>query len=417
MPCENSFQLRYYESVMDSIPSGTLALNSELVIASMNPAAEHILGFKMEECIGFPLQRLLEPVLESGGARQLAAGLQTVLRDRFALAHDFVIADRIIELKASPLVDSQEAVMGVVLVLEDITERKRAETALAEERNLLRTLIDNLPDFVYAKDAQGRYVLKNLADAWLIDAVSPTDVIGKTDYACYPPEVAASFAAGDQAVLLSGQPLVDQENLITTAAGSKRWLLTTKAPWRDHQNQIVGLVGICHDITERKATEEMLRSLSLTDDLTGLYNRRGFMVLAEQQLKLARRMNRSAVLLYGDVDNLKPINDAWGHPQGDLALIEVTTILKEISRESDIVARLGGDEFAILALEAPECTAPILVARLQQNLEAHNARADHCFKVSLSVGTAWYDPGAPCAVTDLIIQADSSMYKQKQSKS
>jgi len=416
MPGENSFQLRYYESVMDSILSGTLALNSELVIASMNPAAEHILGFKMQECIGFPLQRLLDPVLGSDGAQRLAAGLKAVLRDRFSLSHELVIANRIIELKASPLVDSQEAVMGVVLVLEDITERKQAEAALAEERNLLRTLIDNLPDFVYAKDTQGRYVLKNLADGRLMDAASPAEVVGKTDYDCYPPEVAARFAAGDPAVIRSGQPLIDQEELITTATGSQRWLLTTKAPWRDHQGQIVGLVGICHDITERKAAEEMLRNLSLTDDLTGLYNRRGFLALAEQQLKLARRMKQSALLLFGDMDKVKTINDTWGHPQGDLAIIEIATVLKETSRESDIVARLGGDEFAVLALEAPESSAQTMVTRLMENLEAHNARGDRYYKLTFSVGIARYDPEAPCSVTDLIKQADSSMYQQKQGK-
>jgi len=249
-----------------------------------------------------------------------------------------------------------------------------------------------------------------------MDAASPAEVVGKTDYDCYPPEVAARFAAGDPAVIRSGQPLIDQEELITTATGSQRWLLTTKAPWRDHQGQIVGLVGICHDITERKAAEEMLRNLSLTDDLTGLYNRRGFLALAEQQLKLARRMKQSALLLFGDMDKVKTINDTWGHPQGDLAIIEIATVLKETSRESDIVARLGGDEFAVLALEAPESSAQTMVTRLMENLEAHNARGDRYYKLTFSVGSARYDPEAPCSVTDLIKQADSSMYQQKQGK-
>ena len=100
---------------------------------------------------------------------------------------------------------------------------------------------------------------------------------------------------------------------------------------------------------ERKRMDEEIRSLSLTDDLTGLYNRRGFTLLAEQEVKLAHRINRSMLLFFCDVDYLKSINDAHGHAQGDLALQEVSAILKETFREVDIMARLGGDEFVVLA--------------------------------------------------------------------
>ena len=103
---------------------------------------------------------------------------------------------------------------------------------------------------------------------------------------------------------------------------------------------------------ERKRMEEEIRSLSLTDELTGLYNRRGFTLLAEQEVKLAHRMNRTMLLFFCDVDNLKGINDTHGHAQGDLALKEVSAILKETFREADILARLGGDEFVVLAVDA-----------------------------------------------------------------
>jgi len=127
MPELDGFQLRYYESVMGSIPSGTLALNMELVIAGMNPAAEQILGLKMHEAIGFPLPRLLNPLLGSDRTQKLEAGLKSVLRQRFTLSNELLLANRVIALKASPLAEPQQPVMGVVLVLEDITERKRAE--------------------------------------------------------------------------------------------------------------------------------------------------------------------------------------------------------------------------------------------------------------------------------------------------
>ena len=116
---------------------------------------------------------------------------------------------------------------------------------------------------------------------------------------------------------------------------------------------------------ERKRMDEEIRSLSLTDDLTGLYNRRGFTLLAEQEVKLAHRINRPMLLFFCDVDSLKGINDAHGHAQGDLALQEVAAILKETFREVDIMARLGGDEFVVLAVDAFLESAETITNRIQ----------------------------------------------------
>jgi PAS domain S-box-containing protein len=134
----NGFQLRYYESVVDSIPCGTLALNSELVIASMNSAAEQILGLRMRESIGFPLPRLLNPLLGPDRTQKLEAGLKSVLRQRVILSNEFKFGNRIVALKASPLVEPQQSAMGVVLVLEDITERKRAEERIHQQLDELQ---------------------------------------------------------------------------------------------------------------------------------------------------------------------------------------------------------------------------------------------------------------------------------------
>jgi PAS domain S-box-containing protein len=138
MPELDGFQLRYYESVMGSIPCGALALNSELVIASMNPAAEQILGLKVEDAIGFPLPRVLSPLMGADRTQKLETGLKSVLRQRYVLSNEFPFASRVIALKASPLVLPQQPVMGVVLVLEDITERKRAEEQIRQQLDELQ---------------------------------------------------------------------------------------------------------------------------------------------------------------------------------------------------------------------------------------------------------------------------------------
>ncbi|MCS6851140.1 MAG: response regulator [Gemmataceae bacterium] len=143
-------------------------------------------------------------------------------------------------------------------VLSDITERKLAEEALAKERNLLRTLMDNLPDFVFVKDRHSRFLTSNLAHMRVLGVAGLRDLQGKTDFDFFPRPLAEQFYADEQHVIRSGQPLVNREEHVTDPEGRPLCLLTSKMPLRDTQGNIIGLVGICHDITERKRWEEAL---------------------------------------------------------------------------------------------------------------------------------------------------------------
>jgi diguanylate cyclase (GGDEF)-like protein len=167
---------------------------------------------------------------------------------------------------------------------------------------------------------------------------------------------------------------------------------------------------------ERKRMEEEIRSLSLIDELTGLYNRRGFTLLAEQAAKVAFRVKRSMLLFFFDLDDLKTINDTQGHTQGDLALKEVSAILKETFREADIPARFGGDEFVVLAVDASTESVNLVTTRLQTDVEKRNLRGDRPYQLILSMGAAAFDPEAPRTVSEMIAQADALMYEQKQAR-
>jgi len=156
-----------------------------------------------------------------------------------------------------------------------------------------------------------------------------------------------------------------------------------------------------------------LRHLALTDELTCLYNRRGFFAAALQQLKLAGRQAQSLLLLYCDVDNLKKINDSYGHREGDLALIRTADALERTFRDSDIVARLGGDEFVVLALEASGQTQEVLLRRLEKCLKKSKA-SESRYELSLSVGVARFDPKRTVSLGELMAQADKAMYEQKR---
>jgi len=175
-------------------------------------------------------------------------------------------------------------------------------------------------------------------------------------------------------------------------------------------------IGVVRDITEHKKAEETLRTLSLMDELTGLYNRRGFFLLAGQQMKLAERKKKKMALLFCDIDELKRINDNFGHKEGDKALMEVANILRETFRESDVIARLGGDEFAALVIDAEGYNDESLTARLQYKLGIHNNRLRLQYQMSLSAGIAHHSFESPCAIEELLSQADKAMYEQKQRK-
>ena len=162
--------------------------------------------------------------------------------------------------------------------------------------------------------------------------------------------------------------------------------------------------------------EESLLTLSLTDELTGIYNRRRFFVLTEQYLKMAIRERKRLLLLYIDMDDLKWINDHYGHKEGDKALINLSRILKKTFRESDIIARMGGDEFVVL-LESTAGNDEMMITRLNENIRDHNAKGSQGYELSVSIGIASFDPAIPISIDELLSKADALMYGQKRKKS
>jgi len=165
---------------------------------------------------------------------------------------------------------------------------------------------------------------------------------------------------------------------------------------------------------QQKEEAAAMRKLALIDELTGLYNRRGFLVLARQQLKHIQRTNRHTLLVFADVDGLKRINDAYGHCEGDRVLKETASVLRKTFRDSDIIARLGGDEFVILAQDAPGNSEQNITARLQKTLRAHNERQRRGRDpLSLSFGFSPFNCYSS-SIENHMIHADRDMYYQKR---
>jgi PAS domain S-box-containing protein/putative nucleotidyltransferase with HDIG domain len=226
----------------DENPSPVLRLNEKGIILYANSASQAVLeNWKAavgQEAPAFWRQKVTE-----------------VLANHSKQVVDISIGERILSFVIAPIIEARY----VNLYGRDITEREQAEKALVNERNLLRTLIDNLPVVVYVKDLEGRFILKNLLDARQMGASSPEETIGKTDFDYYSHDLATQYYADDQAVFQSGKPIVNREEPIIDATGRSGWVLTTKVPLRDPQGKVIGLVGIGHDITERKQAEKRIQ--------------------------------------------------------------------------------------------------------------------------------------------------------------
>lgn len=167
---------------------------------------------------------------------------------------------------------------------------------------------------------------------------------------------------------------------------------------------------------ERHRLLSALRSLSLIDEVTNLYNRGGFSDLGEQYVKLARRSAQGITLVYVDIDRFKTINDSLGHHIGDRALLKVAEILRVTFRRSDLIARLGGDDFAVLALEATGDDAKALVERLRRQVSDSNETSKEPYQLSISVGMARYDGDGRVTLEGLLDQADKAMREEKAKK-
>ena len=229
------------------------------------PSVERVLGYSPAELIGMSSLGLVEPddvdhVLAAFAQPQGPQGASDPVELHVRHKDGSV---RMVEVITRNLLDNP-GVQGIAVNFRDITDRKQAEIALTVERNLLRTLIDNLPDYIFIKDAEGRYMVSNVAHAQAAH-LEPSMLVGRTALELFGPELAPLFETDDHLVLSTGQALINVERSTVDAEGNKQDVLTTKVPLHDQTGKIVGLVGISRDVTQGKRIEEALRVSEVTE--------------------------------------------------------------------------------------------------------------------------------------------------------
>jgi diguanylate cyclase (GGDEF)-like protein/PAS domain S-box-containing protein len=298
---------------------------------------------------------------------------------------------------------------NMVILYRTDADRQRTTEELQQSEQRYRQLVDGSRGLMCEHDLDGKLLTVNSATLQAL-GYQAHEMIGRKLIDFLSPSVQGEFA-----------PYL--ERIARTSADSGLMFIRTKQGhervWKYHNVKLADadyVIGHAQDVTDLKEVHEELRNLSLTDDLTGLYNRRGFFALAEQQFKLKRRAKHRLAVLFADIDGLKQINDRFGHAEGSQAIIKTGEILKHVFRDSDIIARLGGDEFVVLMVNISDASERIVSARLQEKLREFNATGGQPYHISLSFGLASVESTSPTPVEDVIAMADKAMYEDKRRK-
>jgi diguanylate cyclase (GGDEF)-like protein/PAS domain S-box-containing protein len=307
----------------------------------------------------------------------------------------------------------------IIAVMRDVTEKITTAKELELLRRQQERILNAVGEGIFGLDRGNRITFANPAALAML-GYEPQALVGhglqEIILSCKPEgEICRQddcllCATGRDGLVRKGNETFWRKN------GTSFPVCYTSTPIQENQ-EILGAVVTFTDITARKKMEEKLRKSALTDELTGLFNRRGFMTLADKLIKISLRDKTDLLLVYLDCDNLKWINDSLGHTVGDQVLIETAALLRDTFRLADVIGRLGGDEFVILCTDnAAMGNEETILARLNENIEKINATASRQYQLSLSVGVTRYEHLSPCSLDELLHRADQMMYENKEEK-
>jgi diguanylate cyclase (GGDEF)-like protein len=252
-------------------------------------------------------------------------------------------------------------------------------------------------------------------------AGSSSELLGKTDFDFYPRELAEGFRADELEVLRSGQPLVSRDER-THVTGEIQYLLTTKVPMRDAAGEVIGIIGIGRDITALKRTEaalknaqEKLQFKASHDALTSLLNREAVLEMLEREIARGDRDNGSTIVLLGDLDYFKNINDAHGHQVGDEVLRAIADRLVGAVRVYDYVGRYGGEEFLVILAGGEEVDAAKRADQIREAITASPIPTSHGpIRVTLSLGVLSVRKWGPLVPEEILREVDNALYEAKR---
>lgn len=377
----------------------------------VNPPMERALGFTFADIEGTADVEWLPPsakdiirghdreVLETGKTVESVESVPTA----DGHVHHFLVI-------RFPLIEStgRQLVGGVAL---DVTALKQAELQLGERERRYRHLVESAQGLISTHDPDGMVLSMNPAALKSLGYAAEeligrgyTDLLTERGRELFPGYLKRINDTGTDSGLM----------FVVAKNGQER-------TWRYHNvtvtdaDQPAYILGHAQDVTELREAQEHLQTLSLTDELTGLHNRRGFFTMASRMLRAVSKPGQEFTVLYADVDGLKVVNDTYGHDAGSALLVGAADVLKNTFRAADVVARIGGDEFVAIAAIS-RAGSSVITDRLTTHLGNFNARSGLSYTLSLSVGMAHFDPTGSTSVEEAVRVADHAMYEEKRSK-
>ena len=403
-----------YRAVAETANAAIVTVDTSGRIVYWNRAAETVFGYTERQILGEPMTRLIqedyrdahqqgwERLLKTNQPRLL--GKTVELRGLHRDGRKFPLEMSLSSWRGGT---GEQYFTGL---MRDISQRKQGEQALRH----LADIVASSSDAIISKNL-GDVVTSWNAAAERLYGYSPAEIIGQPGRVLLPLDKIAD-EQDFLARLGRAEHIVRHETVRLKRDGTPVEVALTVSPLRDASGHIAGTSTIARDITERKRNEAHTRALAVTDELTGLHNRRGFTAIAEQQLKLARRSHAPLHIGFIDMDGMKTINDRFGHAVGDEALKDTAALLRASFRDSDVLARIGGDEFVVLAVGADDKTMERVQERLFAAVAKINLETQRPYALSLSLGVVACDVESGATLDQMIEEADRRMYQAKGKK-
>ena len=396
----------YAENIVETVREPLVVLNSDLKILTANHSFYETFKVTPEATIGNYIYDIGNRQWDIPKLRILVEEIlphDTVIND-YEVVHDFPgIGRKIILLNARQIFRENIGSHIILLAMEDITARKLVEQRIAEVMRQQQAILDNIPNIAWLKDRDGTYVAVNVPFSKAI-GMSPAELVGKTDYDIYPQERALKYEQDFKMVMATGTRAYIEE-CIVNQKGKTRYVEKIKTPIFNDAGEVIGVIGISHDVTNRKEVEVSLRHDSTHDALTGLYNRAFF----EDELeRFAHSRMFPLSIVMADVNGLKTVNDTSGHDAGDNLIRLVARIILGAFRSEDIVARIGGDEFVVLLPQTDATVAEEAVERIMNCPEILTGQVS----IAFGIATAEHKD----QLTEALKLSDERMYRDKSTQ-
>jgi diguanylate cyclase (GGDEF)-like protein/PAS domain S-box-containing protein len=311
----------------------------------------------------------------------------------------------------TPVRNAQGLIIGMCGISTDITERKRLEVEVQEQKQFLDAILNNVDAHIYMKSRDRRFVYSNSKTAKIFHT-TPEGLAGRLDSDLMSAELADQFWLLDKAVLETGKKQSGEESFVD-AKGKARHYWSVKVPFKQHGNEDV-VLGLSTDVTELHVLRQELQRLAFSDPLTGANNRRYLFEDAEREFARAKRYSHSISVMLIDVDYFKQVNDTHGHMAGDMVLCSVVDHIKAVIRDCDVLGRIGGEEFVVLLPNTHLEAAGVLANRLCESFAqvAVTGTWEGTISPTVSIGVASQLP------TDMdfhaqLARADKALYRAK----